>query len=262
MQNFGGVQKVEVLTSIWKTRRSYYRLRQLPDQSNDPQDVGGSTREPQQLWSLSWYGYDRAKDCLAMDSIQKGNMFGFLTKKLPKDSRPTRSDGYPSTSVNQQSPSGLHHEMIRGVFGELTRGHGIAPDVLAFDVFPLRRQSGDKEMHVQLIMLKWNESLLYQAPMLQHQMQLELGRYASTTGISAFVVTWKFSPACLTFALPRGDHRMPSQSEPVKVKDEITFSNEQKFVPHASAVAKMAPSLFEPYQKSAAFLPTEVNSIR
>ena len=189
-------------------------------------------------------------------------MFGFLRKKWPLSNHQADSESRLPATKSDPSPDGLHREMIRGVFSELTRGHDIAPDTLVFDFFPLRRRSGEKEMHVQLNMLKWNESLLYQAPMLQHQMQLELARYASKSGISAFVVTWKFAPACLTFALPQTNHQVQQHREAVKMKKELPLFDERQFCPQTSVQTTMDASLFEPCKKPSAFLPTEVNSIR
>lgn len=190
-------------------------------------------------------------------------MFGFLRRKIrPMSNHPVDVESFLPTPTSNQSPDGLTREMIRGVFSELTRGHNIAPDTLFLDFFPLRRRSGEKEMHVQLTMLKWDESLLYQAPMLQHQMQLELGRYASKSGISAFVVTWKFAPACLTFALPRTSHHVQQRRGAVKIEKEVPLFNERQFCPQKSAQTTMAASLFEPCKQPPAFLPTEVNPIR
>jgi hypothetical protein len=50
--------------------------------------------------------------------------------------------------------------------------------------------------------------------------------------------------------------------EAVQTEKEMPLFNEQQFGPHTSEPPKLAASLFEPYKKPSAFLPTEVNSIR
>lgn len=188
-------------------------------------------------------------------------MFEFLRKKPSNKKHQAEGESYLSTHMGERSPNGLHREVIRGALSELVRTHAIAHDTLVFDAFPLRRRTGEKEMHVQLIMLKWNESLLYKAPMLQHQLQLELGRYASAKGVSAFIVTWKFAPACITFALPQKDHLAKAKIEATKVEKEMPLFQERQFAPQASAATTLAPSLSVSHEESVAFLPTEVDPV-
>jgi hypothetical protein len=139
--------------------------------------------------------------------------------------------------------------------------HGIATDTLVFDLFPLRRLSGEKEMHVQLNMLKWSEELLCQAPMLQHQMQLELERYASPTKISTFVVAWRFAPACLIEASRLNEKKQQVQSQSQMPSVGTPAVLERRRGPRALPKPGLHASLFVPDQSAVSFAATEFSPI-
>jgi hypothetical protein len=189
-------------------------------------------------------------------------MFGFLKSRQ----KPVLRESVPAfdaeTIGNQQYVSDLHRELVRGVFDNMLRMRDIAPDALVFDLFPLLRLSGENDMHVQLTLLKWSEELLFRAPMLQHQMQIELGRYASPMKISTFVVGWRFGPACLMEATARNKRRqaVPSQFQtpPVGTPNFL----ERRRVPRMLQRPGPHASVFAPDPSAVSFAATELSPIK
>ena len=198
-------------------------------------------------------------------------MFGFL-KKRRQDKAYSMGQAVASTLGSlPRTPSGFHRELVRGVFSEMLRSQGIAPEILVFDIVPLRRLTGEKEWHIQIIMVQWNPAVLQLAPQLQQHMQRELAAYASPADISSFVVEWRFSPACIHASAQRPAPVAPApqvapapapQVAPAPAQDhEIAIFRERQFAPAAATPPTLDASLFASTTKFAYFPATEVHPL-
>jgi hypothetical protein len=185
-------------------------------------------------------------------------MFKFLKKNRPVLASTFSDDSEPDHSTQQRPPVGFHREIVRGVFSAMVRAHDIPSNTLSFDVFPLRRLTGEKELHIQIIMLQWSEMVMCYAPLLQQKMQADLSQYVSHSDISSFIVTWRFSPSCVTAATQRADknHAVPNESE------EINIFLEHQFAPKKVPSPTLDASLFAPYKQPESFPATEVDPLK
>lgn len=123
-------------------------------------------------------------------------MFDFLKSRRPKNGRPFRvaSDSAIPSSTRQDDI--VRDKLIRVVMKDTLRLHGIPSKWLACEIMTIARTPDDEELHIQLIVMKWNEQLLRYAYALQHQMLLGLDRIEPSAGHSRCIVSWRFSPDC------------------------------------------------------------------
>lgn len=123
-------------------------------------------------------------------------MFNLFKKSPPNtDFKPslTPVSATPS-STRQQGNS--RRELIRVVLKDTLRLHGVPLSWLACEVIVIRRASSAEEVHIQLVITKWNEQLLRYACALQQQLLLGLDRFDPSVDHSGYVVSWRFSPDC------------------------------------------------------------------
>jgi hypothetical protein len=102
-------------------------------------------------------------------------------------------------SVNSQSTrahTDIKRELIRVVLKDTLRQHGIPFDWLACEVIIIRRGPVAEELHIQLVVMKWNESLMRYAMALQQQLLKGLDRFDPSVDHSQYVVSWRFAPDC------------------------------------------------------------------
>lgn len=124
------------------------------------------------------------------------SMFDFLKNKRPKN------ENTPSAAPVSISPNGvstqsdIRRELIRVVLKDTLRLHGIPFDLLACEIIIITRAPGDEQLHIQLVVMKWNKQLLRFACALQHQLLLGLDRFDPSVDHSKYVFSWRFSPDC------------------------------------------------------------------
>jgi hypothetical protein len=189
-------------------------------------------------------------------------MFKFFKSKKTEKATTFSDDSELASATQQRPPVGFHREIVRGVFGSMVRANGIPPNSLSFDVFPLRRLTGEKELHIQLIMLQWSERVLYHAPLLQQQMQADLGQYTAYSDISSFIVSWRFSSACVDAATRMANRNDVAPSEPQEPEEEITIFLERQFAPKPVPAPTLDASLFAPYKRVDNFAATQVDPLK
>lgn len=102
-----------------------------------------------------------------------------------------------SAAPNSTSPHGnIQREPIRVVLKDTLRLHGIPSGWLACEVIVIARSASEEDLHIQLVVSKWNEQLLRYAPVLQQQLLLGLDRFDPSVDHSRYIVSWRFSPDC------------------------------------------------------------------
>ncbi|MHB8950669.1 MAG: hypothetical protein ACYC4S_16665 [Rhodoferax sp.] len=122
-------------------------------------------------------------------------MFEFLKSKRPKD------ESVPCAPVSDVSDSSSQHndvrrELIRVVLKDTLRLHGVPFGLLACEVIIVARAPGEDELHIQLVMMKWNEQLLRYASALQQQLRLGLDHFDPSIDHSKYIFSWRLSPDC------------------------------------------------------------------
>ncbi|MBA3059251.1 MAG: hypothetical protein KJ614_02860 [Gammaproteobacteria bacterium] len=122
-------------------------------------------------------------------------MFEFLKSKPRKDesATPATISVLPDSS-NQHND--VRRELIRVVLKDTLRLHGVPFGLLACEVIIVARAPGEEELHIQLVMMKWNEQLLRYASALQQQLRLGLDRFDPSIDHSRYIFSWRLSPDC------------------------------------------------------------------
>ena len=123
-------------------------------------------------------------------------MFQFLKKKSPENAPPPSVSPVSLTPHNSQQRSDVRRELIRVVLKDTLRLHGIPFGWLACEVIIVARAPGEEELHIQLVVMKWNDQLLRYALALQRQLLLGLDRFDPSVDHSKYIVAWRFSPDC------------------------------------------------------------------
>ncbi|NMM12988.1 MAG: hypothetical protein HHJ17_05510 [Rhodoferax sp.] len=131
-------------------------------------------------------------------------MFDFLNKKHPKNEPPSSVSPISVTPSGSQQHSNVQRELIRVVLKDTLRLHGIPLNWLACEVILIARAPGDEELHIQLVVMKWNEQLLRYATALQQQLLHGLDRFDPSVDHSRYIVSWRFTPdsGCPAVAMP------------------------------------------------------------
>lgn len=177
-------------------------------------------------------------------------MFDFLKKKPPVNPSSVTPVSVSPNSISHSSD--VRRELIRVVLKDTLRRHGIPLDWLACEVMVTTRSLDREELHIQLILMKWNEQLLHYAAALQQQLLLGLDRFDPGVDHSSYVVSWRFSPHCggPNLVLPEPKFWLqavqPEVPEtPVSVLDRRRTQRPPKVAPTYPAAAvhrSMAPS--------------------
>jgi hypothetical protein len=123
-------------------------------------------------------------------------MFEFLKDSNQKNALApgAQPDSVPAQTVPQHTNT--HRKLVHMVFKDTLRTHGIPSDWLACETLIVPRGPATEELHIQLVVMKWNESLLRYASALQQQLLSGLDRFEPLVDHSKYVVSWRFSPAC------------------------------------------------------------------
>ena len=183
-------------------------------------------------------------------------MFKFLKSKRPKDegTLPAPVSVLPDSSSQH---SDVRRELVRVVLKDTLRLHGVPFGLLACEVIIVARAPGEDELHIQLVMMKWNEQLLRYASALQQQLLLGLDRFDPSIDHSRYIFSWRLSPDCgcpFTFMPDPKSWRqsaMPQlEAAPVSVLDRRHTRRVPKAVPpdRSPPLASAEPSNFAPTQ--------------
>lgn len=121
-------------------------------------------------------------------------MFEFLkTKRVSSQAAPSAETNLVPAQKTQQH-NDIRRELIRVVLKDTLRANGIPTNWLACEVIIITRPQEGDELHIQLVILKWHESLLRYADAFQREFLLDLDRFDPTVDHSGYIVSWRFPP--------------------------------------------------------------------
>ena len=125
-------------------------------------------------------------------------MFKFLRSGVPKDvagpSVTTDSKSMSLDSTREQSD--IQRELIQVVLKDTLRRLGVPFDWLACEVIIIPHGIGKEELHIQLSLMKWQETFLRYGPALERQLLRGLDRFDPSIDHSKYIISWRFSPGC------------------------------------------------------------------
>ena len=187
-----------------------------------------------------------------------GEMFNFLKSRGPKDPNTPSAAPAPVTTPNSTPRhSDVRRELIRVVLKDTLRLHGVPFGWLGCEVIIVARSPSEEELHIQLVLMKWNERLLRYASALQRQLLLGLDRFDPSVDHSKYIFSWRFAPDCgCPFAFmpdTKSWHQnaLPQvEEEPVSVLDRRRTSRPPKATPldPITPAPAIEPSNFAPTQ--------------
>jgi len=166
-------------------------------------------------------------------------MFEFLKSKRPQTETPPSGAPLSVAPNSTQQHRNIHRELIRVVLKDTLRLHGIPSAWMACEVIVITRLPKEEELHIQLVVLKWNEKLLRYATALQRQLLLGLDRFDPTVDHSKYVVSWRFAPDCGSPFLSMPDPKFwsapaaTSQTQPDKEPVSILDRRQSRRAPNA-----------------------------
>ena len=128
-------------------------------------------------------------------------MFKFLRHNVPTDA--TESRPAPHATPHSASPpsfkphADIQRELVRVVLKDTLRRHGISSEWLACDVNTVVSGPRGEELHIQLVVVQWNELLLRYARALELQLLRGLDRFEPMVDhTQKCTISWRFSPDC------------------------------------------------------------------
>jgi len=190
-------------------------------------------------------------------------MFDFLKSRRPKNEPPPSVAPVPVSSNSKQQHSNVRRELIRVVLKDTLRLHGIPFGWLACEVIIVARAPGKEELHIQLVVMKWDEQLLRYAPALQQQLLQGLDRFDPSVDHSNYIVSWRFSPDCrCPFT------RMPNPAFWVKnvmrqtAEEPVPVLDRRRTRRPANAPRLNASPSDEPRTPLPNFAPTQISTLR
>lgn len=186
-------------------------------------------------------------------------MFEFLKSKRPKD------ESAPSAPISVLPDSSSQHndvrrELIRVVLKDTLRLHGVPFGLLACEVIIVARAPGEDELHIQLVMMKWNEQLLRYASALQQQLRLGLDRFDPSIDHSRYIFSWRLSPDCGCPFPFMPDPRSWRQNATAQVDPTPNSVLDRR---HTRRPAKAAPpdTMLPPSTEPSNFAPTQMTPL-
>jgi len=190
-------------------------------------------------------------------------MFGFLKTKWTKKARASVKIPAPVAPRRSQAHNNIHHELIRVVLKDTLRLHGIPLGWLACEVITIARSAGKNELHIQLMVMKWNEKLLRYACALQQQLLLGLDRFDPSVDHSKYIVSWRFSPTCsIPFKqMPDPEFWLSGHEPPVAKEAPIPILDRRR-APRPSKAHLLETSFFDACDRSSNFPATDVIPLR
>jgi hypothetical protein len=127
-------------------------------------------------------------------------MFKFLKNSVPQSAPATAPapmaamESTPQHSIAQHT--NIKRELIRVVLKDTLRHHAIPYDWLACEIIIIARGPDDDELHIQLVVMKWNELLMRYATAFQQQLLRGLDRFDPSVDHSKYIISWRFAPEC------------------------------------------------------------------
>lgn len=189
-------------------------------------------------------------------------MFDFLKRRRPND------QGTPSAAPVSITPKGtpqrsdVRRDLIRVVLKETLRLHGIPVGWIGCEVIIVARAPREEQLHIQLVLIRWDEQLLRYAAALQQQLLLGLDRFDPSVDHSKYIFSWRFAPDCgCPFPLmpdPTSwrQNALPQVEEaPVSVLDRRRSRRPPK-------PSQRKPSPFVPATEPSNFPPTQMSPLR
>lgn len=187
-------------------------------------------------------------------------MFEFLKRIKPSAAAPNSvaPDSMQPGHSLRLGPS--RRETIRVVFKDTLRLHGIPPDWLACDVLIVRRSDGSDQVHIQLVLLKWNEKLLRYAPALEQQLRHELNRFDPTVDHSGYIISWRFSPdeKYPFSAMPDPKFWSKRVAEPGPAAEEPIAILDRRRTKRPAKPTQSAPADAQPHQDAGEYPATQI----
>ena len=127
-------------------------------------------------------------------------MFKFLRNSVAKDApAPSHTAILTTESVPQHSAqqhTNIKRELIKVVLKDTLHHHAIPYDWLACEIITIARGPDEEELHIQLVVMKWNELLMRYATALQQQLLHGLDRFDPSVEHSKYIISWRFAPDC------------------------------------------------------------------
>ncbi len=148
-------------------------------------------------------------------------MFDFFRKTKPKP----RTDSQWSAELAQtstQQHTDIHRELIRVVLKDTLRMHSVPAGWLTCEVVVLPRRGGAEDLIIQLIVLKWSETLMRCAQALERALLQGLDRFDPSVDHSQYIVSWRFAPSCGCPLSQMPEPQAWTQSEPASVASNVT----------------------------------------
>jgi hypothetical protein len=188
-------------------------------------------------------------------------MFDFLRKKSPKTEPPPSVAPVSSTANSSQEHNNVRRELIRVVLKDTLRLHGIPFGWLACEVISIARAPGDEDLHIQLVIVKWNEKLLRYAPTLQQQLLLGLDRFDPSVDHSKYIVSWRFSPDCGCPFVTMPDPKVWLQGALPAANEEPVSVLDRRHTRRPANTPSLKPSPSNAHHESPDFLPTQIGPL-
>jgi hypothetical protein len=189
-------------------------------------------------------------------------MFDFLKNKRPKNDRPPRVAPASAAPSSTQQHNNVRRELIRVVLKDTLRLHGIPFGWLACEIIIIARAPDDEELHIQLVIMKWNEQLLRYAPALHQELLLGLDRFDPSIDHSKYIVSWRFSPDCgyPVTRMPDPNYWRKAvihqaDAEPIPILD-------RRHTKRSRNAPKLNPSPSDAHNPSPNFAPTQTAPLR
>ena|ERR1035437_3148935 len=186
-------------------------------------------------------------------------MFDFLKSK-----RPLNQAGVAPVSV---SPTGSSHhnnvrrELIRVVLKDTLRQHGIPLDWLSCEVIAIRRGIDQEELHIQLVLMKWNERLLRYASALQQQLLRGLDRFDPEIDHSKYIVSWRFGADCGSPFPTMPEPKFWLETTPSEVPETPVSVLDRRLSPRPAKTPAVKPAPTPQKAAAANYQPTQISPL-
>lgn len=172
-------------------------------------------------------------------------MFEFLKRRAPTPSpRPNVPPPAPASDLMIQA------ELVRAALTQTLRSHGVPALGLHSEVTRTPSPDGQIQLHIQLVITRWNDVLLQYAVALERELLLTLARYEPSFDHARDVVSWRFDRACQSpyTDMPPPDAWHPQAvAAPAPNQESIDFFDRRHKPrsPSSSAADREAPGDFE-----------------
>ena len=120
----------------------------------------------------------------------------FKHRSSPKGTAESRFAPVPPPDPEGQQRKDVQRELILVVIKNTLHRLGIPHDWLAYEVITVTHGPDQEKLHIQLMLMKWHETLLRYTPALEQQLLRSLLRIDPTVQASQYVFSWRFSPDC------------------------------------------------------------------